>query len=119
MNNKHYIFLFLILGIIFPTQAQKRNFPKNSKPGDCYWTPDKKVENAKFIKIDCYLMFLSRKEINALQYKLKNNNYPVEVTECLDKATIDAYELYKKDQKKALRQKRKQKRKKRRNKSTE
>ncbi len=95
--------------------SQDINLPKNAKKGDtfCY-----NKETNEWTKINPELYKLKKEgKLEALQYKLKNLNYDVDITNCIDTKTVNAFEAEKYRLKNKKKMKRKNKRLKRKNRS--
>lgn len=110
-----YLFIsFLLLFNCF-VFSQKNELPPNPKSGETYV---RCLENGKFsewVLVDSELKEIHKdsKKFNALQIKLLNLGYDVDVNGKLDKKTIDAYNQNLRDEKKRLRRQSKLNRKKR------
>jgi len=95
-----------------------KDLPKNLKQGGvfCY-----NNETKKWTELNSELVKIKKEgKLKALQYKLKNLNYDIDITNCIDKKTTEAFEAEKirlknekKIKRKSERLKRKEKRKKR------
>jgi hypothetical protein len=105
------ILIFISLNVYSQTST---NFPKNAKKGYifCY-----NNETKEWTKINAELLKIKKEgKLEAFQYKLKNLKYDVDITNCIDKKTTEAFEAEKerlknkkKDNRKTRRLKRKKK----------
>ena len=90
-------FLILTSSLSITAQVELKDFPNKPKTGDCYI---KRPNDSKFVKISCELAKINKnRETKALQYKLKNLGYDVDIHGILDDKTIKAFELEKRDKK--------------------
>ena len=103
---KHLIINFVLIFISFSVYAQQiNNLPKGAKAGDLYCYNYKTV---KWTKVNADLAKIVKEgKLKALQYKLKNLNYDVDITNCIDDKTTKAFE----EEKRRLRNVKKDKRK--------
>ncbi|WJJ97272.1 hypothetical protein [Algibacter luteus] len=90
---KNYISIISILLLFLSPNIYSQNFNKVLKKpnqGDvfCY-----NNETKEWTKIDSELYKIKKEgKLESLQYKLKNLNYDVDITNCIDKKTIEAFE---------------------------
>ena len=119
MKNKNLITSIILIFISLNVYSQNfKNLPENIKQGDvfCY-----NNETKEWTKLNSELVKIKKEgKLKTLQYKLKNLNYDIDITNCIDKKTIEAFEAEKirlknekKIKRKSERLKRKAKRKKR------
>ena len=93
---KNYISIISILLLFLSPNIYSQNFNKVTKKpnqGDvfCY-----NNETKEWTKIDSELYKIKKEgKLESLQYKLKNLNYDVDITNCIDKKTIEAFEAEK------------------------
>ena len=93
---KNYISIISILLLFLSPNIYSQNFnkvPKKPNQGDvfCY-----NNETKEWTKIDSELYKIKKEgKLESLQYKLKNLNYDVDITNCIDKKTIEAFEAEK------------------------
>ena len=93
---KYYISIISILLLFLSPNIYSQNFnkvPKKPNQGDvfCY-----NNETKEWTKIDSELYKIKKEgKLESLQYKLKNLNYDVDITNCIDKKTIEAFEAEK------------------------
>ena len=119
MKNNNLITSIILIFISLNVYSQNfKNLPENIKQGDvfCY-----NNETKEWTKLNSELVKIKKEgKLKTLQYKLKNLNYDIDITNCIDKKTTEAFEAEKirlknekKIKRKSERLKRKAKRKKR------
>lgn len=86
---KTFGILFLFITLPFCLSAQSNNLPPKPKKGECYCYNANKTQ--KWLKVDCDLTKLSKEKVTALQYKLNNLGYKIEITGCINQETNTAY----------------------------
>jgi len=85
------------------SQMELKDFQKQPKTGECY---TKIPSDSTWVLIDCELGdIFKNKELKPLQYKLKNLGYDIDISDCIDKKTILAFEEEKKQKKVRARKK--------------
>jgi N-acetyl-anhydromuramyl-L-alanine amidase AmpD len=94
-------YLLLSLFLAFFTLT---SYSQNAKPGTVYCY---NKNTGELVKINAELVAIMKaRKVKGLQYQLKGFGYDVDVTGCIDKKTIKAFEANKKRLKKQKREKR-------------
>jgi len=90
MKSYNLIISALLIFISLNINSQnQRKLPNNSKAGDIFCYNSKTGE---WSKVNAELYKIKKEgKLEALQYKLKNLNYDVDITNCIDKKTTEAF----------------------------
>ena len=113
MKNIKLLTSIFIIFISLNIFSQSANLPKNAKKGDtfCY-----NKETNEWTKISPELYKLKKQgKLEALQYRLKELNYDIDITNCIDHKTVKAFEAEKYRLRKQKKNKRKMDRLKKKN----
>ncbi len=105
MKNIKYIIAIILFSCFFTSYSQNKNSRKKSKDYVTYMcmkidTMGKTIWEKKVI--DKKLLALQKEgKLEGIQYQLKDKGYDVDITGCLDKKTIKAWDENKINEKKA------------------
>lgn len=111
MNVIKVILTLIILSFSIHVSSQNLNTIPKGKKGDVFTYNDKTGKWSKLNKLETELFKIHKEgNLKALQYKLINLNYDVEVTNSIDDKTIKAFEAEKLKQKNKKKNERKLKR---------
>lgn len=94
MKKNNLITSIILIFISLNVYSQKfKGLPKKPKKGDVFCYNNK---TKKWTKLNSELFKIKKEgKLKALQYKLKKLNYDVDITNCIDKKTTEAFEAEK------------------------